>query len=51
MHNKESQDAYINGEPIRVWLCWNGVVSAKLFEDRKKFFFTTGEENQSECSY
>jgi len=52
MHNKESQDAYINGEPIRVLSCWNGVtvVNAKPFEDRNKLFFRTGEENQSECS-
>ena len=51
MHNKESQDAYINGEPIRVSSCWSGVtvLNAKPFEDRNKLFFRT-EENQSECS-
>ena len=51
MHNKESQDAYINGEPIRVSSCWSGVsvLNAKAFEDRNKLFFRT-EENQSECS-
>ena len=53
MYNKEQQDAYINGEPIRTFSCWNGVtvINAKPFEDRDKLFFRTGTKiRQSECT-
>ena len=53
MYNKEQQDAYINGEPIRTFSCWNGVtvINAKPFEDRNKLFFRTGRKiRQSECT-
>ena len=53
MYNKEQQDAYINGEPIRTFSCWNGVtvINAKPFEDRNKLFFRTGTKiRQSECT-
>ena len=52
-YNKEQQDAYINGEPIRTFSCWNGVtvINAKAFEDRDKLFFRTGKKiRQSECT-
>ena len=52
-YNKEEQDAYINGEVIRVFSCWNGVnvITAKAFEDRDKLFFRTGRKiRQSECT-
>ena len=52
-YNKELQDAYINGEIIRTFSCWNGVnvISAKVFEDRDKLFFRTGTKiRQSECT-
>ena len=52
-YNKEQQDAYINGEPIRTFSCWNGVtvINAKAFEDRDKLFFRNGKKiRQSECT-
>ena len=52
-YNKELQDAYINGEVIRTFSCWNGVtvINAKAFEDRDKLFFRTGKKiRQSECT-
>jgi len=52
-YNKELQDAYINGEVIRTFSCWNGVtvINAKVFEDRDKLFFRTGTKiRQSECT-
>ena len=52
-YNKELQDAYINGEVIRTFSCWNGVtvINAKAFEDRNKLFFRTGNKiRQSECT-
>ena len=52
-YNKEEQDAYINGEIIRTFSCWNGVnvITAKAFEDRDKLFFRTGRKiRQSECT-
>jgi len=52
-YNKELQDAYINGEVIRTFSCWNGVtiINAKAFEDRDKLFFRTGTKiRQSECT-
>jgi len=52
-YNKEEQDAYINGEVIRTFSCWNGVnvITAKAFEDRNKLFFRTGRKiRQSECT-
>ena len=52
-YNKEQQDAYINGEVIRTFSCWNGVtvINAKAFEDRDKLFFRTGKKiRQSECT-
>ena len=53
MYNKEQQDAYINGEIIRTFSCWNGVtiINAKPFEDRNKLFFRNGRKlRQSECT-
>ena len=53
MYNKEQQDAYINGETIRTFSCWNGVtvIDAKPFEDRNKLFFRNGKKlRQSECT-
>ena len=53
MYNKEQQDAYINGETIRTFSCWNGVtvINAKAFEDRNRLFFRTGtKKRQSECT-
>ena len=53
MYNKEQQDAYINGETIRTFSCWNGVtvINAKPFEDRNKLFFRNGKKiRQSECT-
>ena len=52
-YNKEQQDAYINGEVIRTFSCWNGVtvINAKAFKDRNKLFFRTGYKiRQSECT-
>ena len=52
-YNKEAQDAYINGEVIRTFSCWNGIniINAKAFEDRDKLFFRTGTKiRQSECT-
>ena len=52
-YNKEQQDAYINGEIVRTFSCWNGVTvfSAKVFKDRNKLFFRTGTKiRQSECT-
>ena len=53
MYNKEQQDAYINGETIRTFSCWNGVtvINAKPFEDRNNLFFRFGRQlRQSECT-
>ena len=53
MYNKEQQDAYINGETIRTFSCWNGVTvfNAKPFENRDKLFFRNGKKlRQSECT-
>ena len=52
-YNKEEQDAYINGEIIRTFSCWNGVtiITAKAFKDRDSLFFRTGKKiRQSECT-
>ena len=52
-YNKEQQDAYINGEVIRTFSCWNGVtvINGKAFKDRNKLFFRTGYKiRQSECT-
>ena len=53
MYNKEQQDAYINGEIIRTFSCWNGVtvINAKPFEIRDNLFFRFGKKiRQSECT-
>ena len=53
MYNKEQQDAYINGEIIRTFSCWNGVTvfNAKPFEIRDNLFFRFGKKlRQSECT-
>ena len=53
MYNKEQQDAYINGETIRTFSCWNGVtvINAKPFEIRDNLFFRFGKKlRQSECT-
>ena len=46
MTNKESQDAFLNGEIIRTFSCWNGVtvINAKPFIDRNKLFFKNGKK-------
>ena len=51
MTNKEAQDAFINGDLIRTFSCWNGVTvfSAKPFEDRVLYFRHGYRIRQSEC--
>ena len=35
--NKEGQDLYINKKPIRVFSCWNGIITfnGSVFENKK----------------
>lgn len=49
--NKVMQDAYINGETVRTFSCWNGVIAvkAKPFEN-KNITFRTGRIRASECT-
>ena len=52
-NNKEQQDAYINGELVRVVSCWGGVMivnSAKVFENKGVYFRFGKKLRQSECT-
>ena len=50
--NKVAQDAFIEGETIRTFSCWNGVIAikAKPFENKTVEFRHGIKRNESECT-
>ena len=49
-NNKEGQDLYINKKPIRIFSCWNGIVTfnASAFQDKKLEFRVENFKNTNE---
>ena len=50
--NKVAQDIYINGETLRTFSCWNGVIAIKAlpFMDKKIEFRSGVKRRESECT-
>ena len=48
--NKEGQDLYINKKPIRVFSCWNGIITfnGSVFENKKLEFRVENFKNTSQ---
>ena len=50
--NKVAQDIYINGENIRVFSCWNGLIifNSKPLQNKKIMFRSGIKHRESECT-